>query len=97
MRRKSIGHSATPDTGIAGSEYVNIRIADNDGLFRCAAAFFPEGIHAQWVRFFSRKAVPPINLEEKIAQAERGNDLPRWVHWLVAEYCQPASRSVAVR
>src|SRR5712692_8085792 len=97
MRRKPIGHSAAPNTGIAGGEHVNIGIADNDGFFRAAAALFPQSVHTLRVRLFGRKAVSPVNLEEKIAQAQRLDDPPRWVHRLVAEHRQPQRQAVLMR
>src|SRR5579859_5421607 len=96
VRSESVGHAAAPDAGIAGGEHINIRIADDDGFFRSAAAFAAQSIYAQRVGLFGGEAVSAVNLKEEITQAKRLHDLAGRVHRLVAEHGEPARRSVEI-
>src|SRR5579859_763801 len=91
---ESVGYTAAPDAGIAGGEHVNIRIADDDGFFRRAAAFTAQSVYAQRVGLLGGEAVSAVDLKEEITQSERLHDLPRRVHGLVAKHGEPARRSV---
>src|SRR5450432_2360262 len=85
VRREPIGHSDGIDTGVAGSDYVYVRVADNGGFFRTRPGFFQQRGHTRRVRLLGMKTVATIDLEKVFAQSERVNDSPRWHDGLVAE------------
>src|SRR3954470_20492757 len=66
MWREPIAHANAEDSGVAGGDHVNIRVANDGGLSCVDTGFAEQRLDAERVRLFGMEAVTAVDLKEKL-------------------------------
>ena len=75
MRSKAVSHADRPQAGVDPGFNVDMRVANDRGLFRAHAVFFEQFARAFRIRLLAGETVSAIDLREERAQSQA---LRRW-------------------